>query len=114
MGFVSTLIINNDLLSDIKDDKDFGNKVYHAVLSLTGRNKEIPIHSGCGNAATAVDCHHSSYGIPIIVGGRSFFSKIDNVYVPEGSKDQEMDLLKGLAEKHGMSLRKKPAKKAKK
>lgn len=110
MGFVSAIVINNDLLSDIADDKDFGEKTSRAILSLTFRAPECSIFSGPGVAATAVACHHASTGVPIIVGGGTFYKAIRDIHLSENSQDLELELLKNLAEKHGFNLHKKRSK----
>lgn len=105
MGYIATLVINMDALREIGEDKDFGRKVHDAILV----NNEVDI--SCGpyiSAATAVESHHASCGIPLIVGGYNWFHKVKDVIVPEGSADAEMALLKSLAAKHGFGLRKKP------
>jgi len=107
MGFVSTVVFNNDLLSHIKDDTEFGRKVHYAILSLPNRDqREWSIYSGPGQVATAVDCHHASYGVPIITGGGPFWTKV-GVHISEGAGDPEIQLLKNLAEKHGFDLHRK-------
>lgn len=107
MGFVSTLVINNDLLNDVKKDKSFGEKVHHAVLRFSNSKPEPHINCGPGTAATLIDCHHASYGVPFIIGGGMFYNKISNIIISEGSKNLEIDLLKNLADKHGFDLHRK-------
>lgn len=98
MGFVSALVINNDLLHCIKEDKDFGDKVHEAVLTLS-RHGESAIFSGMGCTATAVMCHHASQAKVLIVGGNTLYQKITGVYLGEhDALTQEVRLLKSLAE----------------
>lgn len=107
MGFVATVVFNVDLLHCVKDDAEFGKKVYQTIMSVNNSDRdEIAIHSGMGCAATAVQCHHAAVGMPLIVGGGNFFTKIDNVYLSERG-DLEMQLLIKLAEKHGFNLHRK-------
>lgn len=69
MGYNSTLIVLNDALHQIKDDKEFGEKVYNAVLTVN-RGKPVDIYSGnhC-NAATVIETHHADSLRLIAVGG---------------------------------------------
>lgn len=71
MGFNSTLIIMNDCLNEIKNDKNFGEKVHNAIIRYDSMNKKgIDISSGCCvNAATVIDCHHADGTSLIAIGG---------------------------------------------
>lgn len=42
MGYNTTLVVLNDFLSDIRDDPEFGRKVYHACLN----SEEVDIGPG--------------------------------------------------------------------
>jgi len=70
MGFNSTMVIMNDALGQIKADKDFGEKVYDAVLKCVDEYEPVDISSGnhC-NAATVIDSHHADHYVAMIVGG---------------------------------------------
>jgi hypothetical protein len=116
MGFVSAIVINNDLISDIKDDKDFGSKVYDACLRVSARDTNgIPIVCGPGIAASAVLCHHASVGIPVIVGGGMHFHVVRDAYIQETSNNNiELATLKALADKLGFNISKKYTRKKKK
>jgi hypothetical protein len=109
MGYVATLVINCDALHLIKEDKDFGDKVYHAVNSLDTENNICV--GGFISAATAIEIHHSSYAVPVLVGGH-IDKKITCVGVNyNAGENTELEVLKQLAVKHGFSLRKKSKKK---
>lgn len=105
MGFVSAIVINNDLLDAIAKDPEFGFKVHNAVLSLSFRMPERSIQCGPGSAATAIACHHASTGVPVIIGGGNFHTVIKDIHLSEHG-DPELALLSQLALKHGYNLTK--------
>lgn len=108
MGFVSAIVINNDLIHSVKEDTEFGSKVYHAVMTLSSQNKnEWGIYSGSGMAAYAVACHHAAVGVPVIIGGGNFFTRLSPYLGQDTPAGLEMQLLKKLADKHGFDLHKK-------
>lgn len=73
MGFNSTLVVLNDALGYIADDKDFGKKVEQAVLMIN-RGNPVNISAGCFvNAAHVVETHHNSAHSVIAVGGNLGF-----------------------------------------
>jgi hypothetical protein len=75
MGFNSTLLVLNDALHLIRDDPEFGKKVYEAVLHLqTTRGRPVDISSGnhC-NAATAIESHHADGYRMLLVGGNTAY-----------------------------------------
>lgn len=109
MGYVATLVINMDALHLIKDDKEFGKNVYYAVTSLDirGEGGRVTV-GGFYSAAQAIEKHHSSQAVPVLVGGAQD-KVISGVAVDFTLQDKtELEVLKQLTEKHGFSLRKKP------
>lgn len=65
MGFNSTVIILNDYLHQIAEDKDFGRSLSDAILGLSvQREVHIP-------GATAIETHHADDVMVIAVGGNS-------------------------------------------
>ena len=71
MGSNTTLVILNDALHNIKEDKEFGQKVHDAVLETDGRNRRTILYSGNGNCGETVECHHADDIMLIAVGGNS-------------------------------------------
>jgi hypothetical protein len=70
MGYNTTVIVNNDALNEIRDDKNFGEKVYNAALGITNERKPIGVDSGCHcSAATVIETHHADRIKLIAVGG---------------------------------------------
>lgn len=69
MGNNATLVVLTDALHEIREDKDFGQKVYDSILSFASRGEQR-IQSGMHhNAATVVGCHHADDIHVIAVGG---------------------------------------------
>src|SRR6516164_10009149 len=73
VGFNTTMIVLNDALHAIENDKDFGKKVAQAIRDLNLRpddGRGIDISSGNNaNAATVVEQHHADYSVLCAVGG---------------------------------------------
>jgi hypothetical protein len=112
MGWNSTLVVLNDALHQIKEDKSFGEKVYNAVgkLSLLPNcSGLVDISAGNHvNAAHAVETHHADRTALVAVGqnyGRSL-----GIFFPYGEEDDEsVRVLKELARKLGYVVYKKNA-----
>lgn len=69
MGFNTSMIILNDALHYIKDDKDFGAKVYEAARNVYSERKPQEVHSGLVNAATVIETHHADTNTIVAFGG---------------------------------------------
>ena len=98
MGYNSTLLILNDALHQIANDKEFGRKVADAISHLSVDRKPVDISSGghC-NAATAIETHHADSIKLIAVGGNC---GQDLGYV--GSyRSEALDMLQSLADSLG-------------
>jgi hypothetical protein len=101
MGYNTTLIILNDSLHEIANDKNFGRKVAEAIT--TRERKDI--HSGCHcNAATVIETHHADSVKLIAVGGNC---GKDLGYVGDYRSTTE-EMLRTLAESMGFRVSKKP------
>lgn len=74
MGFNTTVVVLNDALSYIRDDPEFGRRLYDACM-IVQRGKPVdvaahPIGGGIHcNAATVVESHHADYTVYVAVGG---------------------------------------------
>lgn len=116
MGFNSTIMILNDALHFIGDDKDFGRKVERAILDLNLSPNPIDISSGTYiNAAVAIEQHHSSMLMPVLVGC-NYGYKLDQAALFENNlvfnkEDLGESLMRTLADHYGYYLRKKPIRK---
>lgn len=76
MGFNTTVVVLNDALSFIKDDPEFGRRLYEAVLAVErGKPVDVAAHAAGGgihcNAATVIETHHSDYFVTVKVGMNS-------------------------------------------
>jgi hypothetical protein len=106
MGFNTTVVVLNDALHQIRDDKEFGAKLYSAVLEIA-RGKTVDISAGghC-NAATVIEQHHADGLHAVLVGGNY---GIDLGYVGGYSLNPEEDngarnLLRQLASNLGFDI----------
>ncbi len=108
MGYNTTVVVLNDALSNIENDKDLGKKLKSAVLgmSLAGAKPiDIPAGNHC-NALLVVETHHADQVVPVLVGG-NYGQPLTGTYVRWNDDNPELSLLKALAEKHGFQLHRK-------
>tara|TARA_R110002126_G_C10490983_1_gene504918 strand:+ start:151081 stop:151428 length:348 start_codon:yes stop_codon:yes gene_type:complete len=115
MGYNSTIIVMNDALHEIKEDKDFGAKLSAAVQKLSlGRgiigDHGVDISSGghC-NAATAIESHHAD-GIAVVAVGGNCATVLGMSWGNHLGKENKLRVLKQLADEMGYGLRKKVTK----
>ena len=112
MGYNSTIVVMNDSLHAIAEDKEFGQKLASAIQKLSLGRGSVDVSAGCHvNAATAIESHHADFMVPVLVGanyGREL--KEGSVGWSHDEVDQEIQMLRQLAEKHGFRLTKKPKK----
>lgn len=75
MGFNTTVVIMNDALDQIRDDPEFGKRLYDAVLkSGCGVPEELSCLVRAGNhvnAAVVVETHHADGLMIVAVGANS-------------------------------------------
>ena len=107
MGHNTSMLILNDALNSIKNDKEFGRKVHEAVCELSSGRGQIDISSGghC-NAATVVETHHADATSVVAFQGNLATVLAEHIYA-YGDEPEEIRILKQLADKYGYSLRKK-------
>lgn len=71
MGNQTTLVILNDALHDIRNDPEFGNRLYNATLGQNGcRFNTIPAGT-YANAAEIIETHHAGSDVLILAGGNT-------------------------------------------
>src|SRR5439155_25660805 len=70
MGFNTTVVVLNDALHHIRDDKDFGMKLYNAVTMIGRGWQDVSAGSHC-NAARVIETHHADCMHAVLVGGNS-------------------------------------------
>jgi hypothetical protein len=102
MGYNTSILICNDQLHLIREDVEFGKKLYDAICQLSrGAQVEIP-----GHGATAVETHHAN-GYSFVAFGANKAIPFGPLY-PYGDEDFNISLLRTLADNMGYHLRKKP------
>ena len=106
MGYNTTVVVLNDALHHIRDDKNFGQKLYDAIsmLSLeTGKPQYVSAGCHC-NAAAAIEQHHASGQAVVAIGGNTG-TVLGHAFCDQ---DQKLAIIKQLAESMGYTLRKRP------
>lgn len=104
MGYNSTVVVLNDALHIIGEDKEFGRKIEETVLRLSVDRKGIDISSGNhANVARVIETHHADEMHLISVGGNL---GTDLGYVGNWRFSEE-DMLRAWAQKLGFDIRKK-------
>lgn len=70
MGFNTTVVVLNDAVDSIRNDKDFGRKLADAITHRAVTSKPIDVSAGNHvNAALVVESHHADELKAILVGG---------------------------------------------
>lgn len=105
MGFNTTVVVLNDALHEIKNDPDFGRKLYDAVLCVQRGPQDVSAGNHC-NAVSVIESHHADGFHLIAVGGNY---GLDLGYVGSWQADPDQ-MLRALADRRGYRLVKKPKK----
>ena len=75
MGWNTTVVVMNDALDCIRDDAEFGRRLYEAVLDARkGKPVDVAAHGKHAihcNAATVIETHHADYDVTVVVGGNT-------------------------------------------
>jgi len=74
MGYNTTVVVLNDALQQIEEDKDFGKNLVAAIKQLRIGGGGDPITVGAGNHANPVvviETHHADSLNAILVGGNT-------------------------------------------
>jgi hypothetical protein len=109
MGYNTSVLILNDALGSLREDKDFGDRLASAISGLSvNREKDVRIGNHV-NGCRVIETHHADNLVPILVGGNMGYV-IEGTYINWSSGSMELDLLHELAIKHGFRLSKKPKK----
>lgn len=110
MGFNTSILLLNDSLHALPQEKDLGEKLRAATLHLSVQKGPIDISvGGHVNAMSVIETHHADRIVPVLFGG-NLGRVIESCSHPYASKDPEMELLMMLSYKKGYSLRKRPVK----
>lgn len=118
MGYNTGIILLNDGIHNIRDDKEFGKKLYDAVsgFCLSPKYRDNTLYSGNGNVGEVVYQDHadnihcvamgvnSGWDLGVVSHWRSHRDSMAN-------EDRELEFLKGLARNKGYVLRKNPERK---
>ena len=118
MGYNTTVIVMNDALHYIEEDKDFGKNLSEAIRYLHSPRAEnnrhlLDIPAGChANAATAVETHHADVTSVVAVGGNCATVMGQSYGFRHHSDEDKIRILKDLAADLGYNLVKKPQKKS--
>ena len=70
MGFNTTIVIYNDALNEIENDKDFGKNLVDAIMQNISDPPDEKTHiiSSGYDAGVVIEQHHSSYDVLVSVG----------------------------------------------
>lgn len=110
MGFQTTMVVLNDALHEIRDDKDFGEKVYDAALKISHSITPIDIHANMhANAASVIESHHADEAVMLVASGNTM---VNMGSVGTWASTDPVNYLKKAADKMGYRLVKKPESKA--
>lgn len=105
MGYNTSVIILNDALDAIENDKEFGKKIAQAI-----QNNRFPedISSGCNaNAASVIETHHADFSVLLACGGNCM-SELGSVYnFRHNTEECQVQLLQMLADQLGYKITKK-------
>lgn len=73
MGYNTTVVVMNDALGEIAEDREFGARLARAIREVQrGKPVDVPAHGKHGvhcNAATVIETHHADYDVLVRVGG---------------------------------------------
>lgn len=102
MGFITTLVANNDFIHQLPKIKNLGEQIRAAISHLAISQ---PVHVGTSGIA-AIESHHADHALLVMVGGGTEATVIKSAAVSYHSKNPELEFLKQLANIHGFDLHK--------
>lgn len=108
MGFNTTVLVLNDAVHQIENDPEFGKNLASAIREVHGTADRIYVGAGGHvNAATVIETHHADSMVLVGLGGnRGIVLGHAGHY-----RNDELDMLKYVADTMGYTLRKKPVRK---
>jgi predicted glycosyltransferase len=110
MGMNTTMIVLNDAVHAIAEDKEFGAKVADAILRMEDHRRYRPDHgidissNHHVNAATVVETHHADNSVLLAVGGNCVTVLGSVPAYRHNTRDIQEALLRMLADKLGYVL----------
>lgn len=106
MGWNTSVVILNDAIDQIKNDRAFGRNLADAISGCVAFGEPVDVQSGNHtNAAQVVETHHMDETAIVAVGGNCG-TNITNIWL-HGEGSYEERVLKALAEKLGYVVYKK-------
>lgn len=116
MGFNTTIVVSNDTLDAIAEDKNFGKKLVQAILRVD--NKPISVSAVSKNiihcnAAEVVETHHADQFVAVAVGCNSgemlgYVGHYDILNKNKTEEARKLEMIRLLALNLGYTLHKKP------
>lgn len=112
MGYNTTIVVYNDALNAIKEDKSFGESLYNAAIMVESRGPQDIPSGNHANAARVIETHHADRLVAVVVGGNDgeplgHAGPWPLMRDEEGNKER---MLKNLADEMGYRLVKKARK----
>ena len=107
MGYNSTIVICNDGLDQIAKDAEVGKHISEAISSLVGKKEGISV--GLGNHCNpiyVVETHHAD-SVVLLAVGANYGRNLGHV-CSWREMDNDVAILRGLAERLGYRISKKP------
>ena len=116
MGWNTSVVLYNDSLHMIRDDPEFGRRLHDAaVQAIRGEHVDFCTHSPRGGSASAgmvIETHHADQTALIAVGG-NYGNCLGTTWgYSHHEKEQQLEVLRRIADQFGYSLRKKPERKS--
>ena len=107
MGYNSSVLILNDRLYEIEQDKEFGKNLARAISELS-----IKKMVRFGPQVTAVETHHAD-GFSVVAFGGNTAYHLGTTWCPSATKStsHEEEILRAIADQMGYRIVKKPRKK---
>lgn len=108
MGYNTVIVVMNDCLHHIREDVEFGKKLYDQVMLFNRPNERHDISSGmCVNAATVIGVQHADCTQVIAIGGNSGEIIANLWYESPHTEEGKVALVKAVADQLGYRLVKK-------
>jgi len=107
MGFNTTVVVLNDALHDIKEDKEFGKKLADAISHRSVTKDGVDVSAGSHmNAARVIETHHADGLEAVLVGGNcgEDLGYIGSWQLDPGTPEGRKEVLRSLARLFGMKI----------
>jgi len=103
MGLNSCVLILNDALNEIADDKNFGKKLYDAIQ---GPHRPVTVNSGSGNVAQVLSTYHADDLVAVVVGGNrgDILGWAGNSSLSTKKEEDVKKMLYNIADQNGLKI----------